>query len=341
MTTGVLEVDLRDQLLRDLRGGAEGINHWNARPEAERQAAGPFHGADLSGAMLAEVNLACLDLQGARFEQANLAGAWLLECGFSGASFQGANLDRAWCAAASFHKAILHGASLAGANLRGCDCRGATFTDANLEKATLDSADLCGADLSGARMRGASVWRARYDGQTRFPRGFEPGEAMDWIGGGPPPIAFDVFVNRLREHVDPRRLARAVEMLKAERFQLYSQVEDGALAGVVKSQTEEGLVYSCRLAADGRFHCCNQQLAPCLGLRSALCKHLLVLAIGLTRSNQADAAAVLRWAQASRRRKPGFDLETMSEPLLRYKGVEAGRLDWRPTETIPEDYYAL
>jgi len=31
----------------------------------------------------------------------------------------------------------------------------------------------------------------------------------------------------------------------------------------------------------------------------------------------------------------------LSDAFLRYKGAEAGEIDWRLTETIPEDYYAL
>jgi len=35
-----------------------------------------------------------------------------------------------------------------------------------------------------------------------------------------------------------------------------------------------------------------------------------------------------------------LDKEAMSAILLRYKGAEAGEIDWRPTETLPEDFYA-
>jgi hypothetical protein len=35
------------------------------------------------------------------------------------------------------------------------------------------------------------------------------------------------------------------------------------------------------------------------------------------------------------------DADLMSVPLLRYKAAQAGAIDWRPTETIPEDYYSL
>src|SRR5262249_21785458 len=130
-------------------------------------------------------------------------------------------------------------------------------------------------------------------------------------------------------------------MLKAERFQLFAEVKDDHLTGVVKSQSSKDLVYSCRLASDGAFGCCTQNLRPCGGLRGALCKHLLVLIFGLARAGQLDTAAVNQWIDRSRRRKPAIDAEAMSATFLRYKEAEAGEVDWRPTETIPEDFYAM
>ena len=53
------------------------------------------------------------------------------------------------------------------------------------------------------------------------------------------------------------------------------------------------------------------------------------------------AAMVDGWVRASRRQRPALDEEALSATLLRYKGAEAGEIDWRPTETVPEDYYAL
>jgi len=100
-------------------------------------------------------------------------------------------------------------------------------------------------------------------------------------------------------------------------------------------------VYSCRLASDGTFACCTQNLNSCGGLRGALCKHLLVLIIGMTKGGELDATTVNQWIQASRYKKPTLDKDGMTETLLRYKGAEAGEVDWRPMETIPEDYYAL
>jgi hypothetical protein len=112
------------------------------------------------------------------------------------------------------------------------------------------------------------------------------------------------------------------------------------LTGVVKSQTDPDLVYACRLTAKGDFCCCTQNLFACGGLRGALCKHLLVLLVGLSQSGVLDPAAANAWAKESRKKKPKLDGEGMSATFIKYKGAQAGEIDWRPTETIPEDYYA-
>jgi hypothetical protein len=139
----------------------------------------------------------------------------------------------------------------------------------------------------------------------------------------------------------PTEINKALKMLKADRFQLFVEVKDSSITGVVKSQTDASLVYSCRLSHDGAFGCCTQNLNICGGLRGALCKHLLVLIIGLGKAGSVDLTNLDVWIQASKLQKPALDKEAMSETFLRYKGAEAGELDWRPTETIPEDYYAM
>jgi hypothetical protein len=155
------------------------------------------------------------------------------------------------------------------------------------------------------------------------------------------PSSLETFMKRLEEITDAGRLEKALSMLKADRFKLFAEVADDHVVGVVKSQTDPTLVYSCRLAADGAFACCTQNLNVCGGLRGALCKHLLVLLIGLTQGGELDAATIDQWIAASQKKKPVLDKDVMSATFLRYKGAEAGEIDWRPTETIPEDYYAL
>jgi hypothetical protein len=338
------KADPREALLRELRAGAGGVRRWNAIPVAVRRAAGGFHGADLSGSALAGADLGGLDFAGACFDGATLTDAWLLECDLSRASFRNADLTQAWCAGARFPDATFQQAALRRGNLRGCDCRGASFTGADLDGATLDGADLCGADFSTANLRGAALDGARYDERTRWPRGFGARAALVWAGLGEPPIELDLFIKCLAPLVDSGRLSRAVEMLKAERFQLYAQVETGAVVGVVRSQREAHTVYSCRLASDGSFACCSQDLNVCLGLRSALCKHVIVLLVGLVRAGEIDPVTAERWVKASHenlRYTVTIDHDLMSETLLRYRAAQAGQIDWRPTETIPEDYYAL
>ena len=124
----------------------------------------------------------------------------------------------------------------------------------------------------------------------------------------------------------------------AQRFKGMVIVFTGSFPSAARRGT---LIYSCRLAKDGTFACCTQNLNPCGGLRGKLCKHLLVLVIGLTRGEQLDATTVDEWVEASRISKPDLDKDIMSETLLRYKGAQAGEDDWRSTETVPEDYYAF
>src|SRR5262245_8985314 len=335
------KAELRQRLLQELRGGPEGVRRWNARTLDERSEVDGWDGLDLSRADLAGADLGALDLRVIRLDEARLVKAWLLEATFERASFQKADLEQAWCAGANFEGADFRGASLVRANLRGCDCRAANFHGANLESVNLCGANLCGADLTLAHLGGAAFGDTPYDERTRWPAGFRPPFGIEWAGAGPQPLEIDVFVRRLRGHVDSGRLERALQMLREERFRLYSQVEAEALVGVVRSQREPNKVYSCRIAADGSFGCCSQDLAPCLGMRTALCKHLMVLMVGLARGGEVDPAALERWVLASKHRGPSVDADLLSATLLRYKAAQAGQLDWRPTETIPEDFYAL
>ncbi len=137
------------------------------------------------------------------------------------------------------------------------------------------------------------------------------------------------------------RMDKVKKMLQADRFQLFSEVAEDHVTGVVKSQTDPSLIYACSLNDGGDFMCCTQNLFACGGLRGKLCKHLLVLMVGLAQAGQADVELLSAWAKATKSKKPALDKDQMSVTFVKYKGAEAGEIDWRPTETIPEDYYAL
>jgi len=149
------------------------------------------------------------------------------------------------------------------------------------------------------------------------------------------------FLKALELRVDVEKIKKATKMLRAERFQLFNDVTDAHLNGVVKSQTDADLVYACRIEADGKYACCTQNLNICGGLRGSICKHLLVLIIGLVQAGKLDPQTIDEWVAKSLDVKAELNKETMGEIFIRYKGAEAGEVDWRPTETMPEDYYAL
>lgn len=154
-------------------------------------------------------------------------------------------------------------------------------------------------------------------------------------------VDFASFMKRLERVTDSAKLDKATSMLKAEKFRLYAKVQDDHLVGVVKSQSNPALVYSCRLTRDGKYACCTQNLNICGGLRGSPCKHLLVLIVGLANAGELDPATAQEWTQAARGQKPELDRDAMAATFLAYKGAEAGEIDWRPTETIPEDFYAM
>ena len=308
------EAAISDQLLGELRGGAKGVKKWNARTRAEKSRA-VLKGVDLSGAKLAGADFTQLDLRGA-----NLSGA---------------NLSRA--------RLVL------------TELRQVDLSNANLTKANLSDAELLGCDLRGAVLKGVIWDDASFDEKTRWSGDVPATAKLIYIGKGADPRAkqrvakkgakrpatFDAFFEALRGKVDKARLDKAMKMLKADSFQLFSDVDKDALIGVVKSQTDAKLIYSCRLGADGSFSCCTQNINACGGLRGALCKHLLVLIVGLSKAGELKPGVVDDWVDLSQAQAPALDKDLMSETFLRYKGAEAGELDWRPTETVPEDFYAF
>jgi hypothetical protein len=263
---------------------------------------------------------------------------------------------------ASMHEAVFIEADLSGASFRKADLRGANFakanlTDADFTKAEMHFAYLVGADLSTAKLDESFLYSASYDETTKFPPGLAsrlPVNALNWVGKGKDvlltdkvkalspggEVTFDIFVKKLNSDFDKERMKKAMKMLQAESFQLFAEVKPDSLVGVVKSQTNPDLVYSCKLTEAGNFCCGTQNLFACGGLKGSLCKHILVLLIGITKSEQLDAATACAWVMASKRMAPKMDRDIMSETFLRHKGAEAGEIDWRPTETIPEDYYA-
>jgi uncharacterized protein YjbI with pentapeptide repeats len=322
----------RKELLALLDEGPPGVARWNRRRN-EAVSVAPLKKADLAGKGLAGVRL--VDMPEGRFAGANLTGADLRNGVFRKADFAEATLTKA--------------------RLCKADLRHASFAGAHLADGDLSGAQLQGVDFSGASLEGAKWSGAWFDEKTTWPEGFALPETLRWNGKGPNPAALAAitarkkkdgpidlaaFMKRLEKAVDKPRMQKALGMLKTDRFQLFVETSDQQLSGVVKSQSNPDLVYSGILSASGAFSCCTQNLNVCGGLRGALCKHLLVLIIGLAQSGEMDADTLDDWVQRSTLHQPALQKDVQSAIFLRYKGAEAGEIDWRPTETVPEDFYA-
>jgi hypothetical protein len=135
----------RDEALKLLKGGRDGIAEWNRRRDSGEQIPN-LHGAKLIEANLSRVRLFAADLREAKLHGAKLSGANLY-----GANLSGANL----------HLAGLILADLSGADLRGADLRWA-----DLNRAIIVDVDLGGAKLSDCCVFGTSVWKVVTNEQT-------------------------------------------------------------------------------------------------------------------------------------------------------------------------------
>lgn len=354
---------VRKHLVDLLNSGADGVARWNALEPEDRHRANHFRKVDLSKAKMREADLHGLDFNGANLDNASLIEARLDYSDFRFASFLTANLRKADLTCSKFDNARFLNAILKDAILRASSFRSASFKMADLTGVDLSHSDLCGADLSGALLDGTVFEKTKYDSDTLWPRGFKPGEEMVAIrtpgsertdnraDASRPAGELDIatFFTRIESRVGKteggkRVMSKVKDMLKAERFRLFAEVEGDHVCGVVKSQfdSDPQAVYSCRLTSMGNYDCYSPKMSICGGMKyGGPCKHLLVLLVGLVRSGQLDAGTADWWISQTKKTHRRTDEDALYETLLKYKGAEAGQVDWRPTETVPEDYYAL
>lgn len=322
----------RKTLLALLDGTTKGVNAWNRK---DIEASGPFNKMQMEDAVLNKVKFyACPE-----------------------SNFAKAQLKQARFAKGSFRKTCFDGAQLEAATFASCDLQEASFVDANLVAVTFRQASIVGVDFTGADLTDVVFRGCLFNEQTVWPKNFKmPNSGLKWHGKGPDPsklaaldaaakkadpVDLATFRDNVAKQVDSSRLKKALKMLKKDSFQLFVEASDDGISGVVKSQTDASLVYSCHISSSGEFCCCTQNLNPCGGLRGALCKHLLVLIFGIANDESVNTSALDLWVEKSTIQSPNLDKDAMSAVLLKYKGAEAGEIDWRPTETVPEDYYAF
>lgn len=139
----------RDEALKLLRSGPEGVAEWNRRRELGGEVPS-LASAHLEGANLCGVNLLGLDLRSAILRNAALVAA----------QFEGTQLIRADLKGARLAYARFSVASMILANMRDIDLERAYIIGSNLEGADLQGANLqlttfIGVRLDGANLRGA------------------------------------------------------------------------------------------------------------------------------------------------------------------------------------------
>jgi hypothetical protein len=143
----------RDEALKLLKGGEEGIKEWNRRREKGEEI------PNLNEANLSAADLSGADLRGAHLREADLSGDELIGTHLSEAELSKANLF-----GTDLRGAYISGADLSEANLSGADLRGADLSIADLSGADLSGAHISGADLSGANLFLANLFGASLRG---------------------------------------------------------------------------------------------------------------------------------------------------------------------------------
>jgi hypothetical protein len=158
----------RDEAIKLLTTGKDGIEEWNRRQLADEEipdlSGAKLVNAKLSNAILYRSNLSGADLSAAHLYRANFGKAKL-----SDATLHGADLRQAYLREANLSRANLSGADLSGADLSGADLREADLSGAKLSGAKFSGAILIGANLREAVLSGADLSRA-YHTEAEFER---------------------------------------------------------------------------------------------------------------------------------------------------------------------------
>ena len=355
-----IKAEIRSELL----GGKSGIKKFNQRdlgllavPKANKLSNEDFSKANMDGLSpsLSWLSQEKFSIEKSNFQNVSMKKAKIENFLFTGSNFQNANLSGSSIHVCEFKNCDFSNSKLNSVHFEFANLRGSDLKGANLTGTKFDHASLQGVDFSNAKTSKTTTWEeCDFDNQTVFPDKFVIPQDFIFSGKGhdprkgiaaPKTIAsvktFDDFMQHLSASVEKGRLDKALKMLKKESFELFNEVSKDSFVGVVKSQSDSDLVYSCQLTKAGEFTCCTQNLKSCGGLRGAMCKHILVMLVGLTKTKKLKPKLAVQWSQLSEDNKLMLDKDLMASVLLKYKGAEAGDIDWRPVETVPEDFMAF
>lgn len=354
------QITVRQNLLAILRGD-NGIQKWNKLSMEAFVEAGSFSRTDLSGADLQGVRIVSGKFRHSNFSKSCLVEATFVCTDISRSDFSFARMEHITAESCNADKAKFAEATLSDAEIDLVSFRSAEFTGTIFSGAKLSRCDFRGANLKAAILDSAIFEASLFDEHTTFPPDFVPVNWL-WRGDGPNPVKkkpqralrfhgmTPLHLKKRNEPLDMPTfiklmgasdvVKKALTMLKKDQFHLYTEMGDDHLSGLVKSQSNPDLIYSCRIESDGSYACCTQNLRRCGGLNYSICKHLCVLIIGTATADKVDLDEMNKWVRMSRSRKPKLDKDQMTTLFLKWKGMQAGEIDWRPIETTPEDYFS-
>ena len=155
----------REEAIRLLRGGRDGMKEWNRRRESG-EIIPSLNAADLSYTDLCWVNLSAADLSNANLVCTDLGAANLSGVNLSGAMLNHVDASKDLPIFGQPRIAGRSGirvvrASLGGGNLGGVICEHANFTGVDLRGASLSRGDFVGTNFSRTRLSGADFSGAR------------------------------------------------------------------------------------------------------------------------------------------------------------------------------------
>jgi hypothetical protein len=150
----------RDEAVRLLTGGREGIREWNERREAGEPIPS-LHSANLTKATL---HFLSRPAKSGRLQAANLSGVDLSNANLDEAALFQTNLEGAVLTETCLASAVLSSANLAHANLTRADVVDALFSRTVLDGAILSGSSCDAAYFRDASLRGTCFSEAHFDG---------------------------------------------------------------------------------------------------------------------------------------------------------------------------------
>lgn len=204
----------REEALRLLRGGAEGIATWNGLQSDEvaecNISRSDLRHVDLSTAILRKANLGNSNLSMANLTDADLSGAVLSNVDFTNANLTGAILQGARVNKANFSVANLTSTDFSGATLMYCNLSGADLTDADFSGASLLGAVLASCIAERTNVLGTTFGYTLFSCDLSTARNLDSAKHL-----GPSQITVNECLLRFEEYL-PERFLKSCGLLDAE-----------------------------------------------------------------------------------------------------------------------------